>query len=286
LEEALLLGDPVTDLALALEVDYFRLARDRYFVPVSVKIPAAQVQLAQKGDTAQTEFDFIGQVRDAKGVLAAAVRDTVRVRLAPEQAGGVSSRHFQYDTGFTLPPGSYTIRFLARENQTGKMGTFETRFTVPDLNAESAGLRMSSVVWGHQRELLQEAVGAAEKRNRLFARHPLVDEGRKLVPSITRVFRRDQNLYVYFEVYDPARDPSGAASVAANLSFFRGPTKAFETEPLRLSRPSEDRRGLLRFQFELPLDRLSPGRYVSQVNVIDELGRRFAFVRSPLVILP
>ncbi|HVX65996.1 MAG TPA: VWA domain-containing protein, partial [Bryobacteraceae bacterium] len=41
LEQALTLGDPVTDLPLALELDYFRLARERYFVPVSVKIPSS-----------------------------------------------------------------------------------------------------------------------------------------------------------------------------------------------------------------------------------------------------
>ena len=39
LQEALMLGDPMTDLSVALEVDYFRMARDRYFVPVTVKIP-------------------------------------------------------------------------------------------------------------------------------------------------------------------------------------------------------------------------------------------------------
>ena len=35
------LTDPVTDLTVALEVNYFRLAKDRYFVPVSVKITAS-----------------------------------------------------------------------------------------------------------------------------------------------------------------------------------------------------------------------------------------------------
>ena len=38
--------------------------------------------------------------------------------------------------GLTLPSGEYTLRFLARENLNGKMGTFETKFTVPDVNAE------------------------------------------------------------------------------------------------------------------------------------------------------
>ena len=49
LEEALTLGDPVSELPLALEVDYFRVARDRYFVPISVKIPGSAVGLTKKG---------------------------------------------------------------------------------------------------------------------------------------------------------------------------------------------------------------------------------------------
>jgi VWFA-related protein len=286
LEEALLLGDPVTDLTLALEIDWFRLARDRYFVPVSVKIPAAEIELASRGGTAQTEFDFIGQVRDSRGALAAVVRDTVRVKLGQEQAGQSAGRHFQYDTGFTLPPGQYRLKFLARENQSGKMGTFETPFTIPDLSAESSALRLSSVVWGHQRQPLDQAVGAATRRQKMLAMHPLVDEGKKLIPSVTRVFRRDQNLYVYFEVYDPARTgEGGAVSVSANLSFFQGRTKVLETEPVRLTEAPSGRAGRLRFQFELPLEKLPPGRYTCQANVIDEVGRQFAFVRSPLVLL-
>jgi hypothetical protein len=31
---------------------------------------------------------------------------------------------------------------------------------------------------------------------------------------------------------------------------------------------------------------LKPGKYVCQVNIIDELGRKFAFPRTPVVLLP
>ena len=34
------------------------------------------------------------------------------------------------------------------------------------------------------------------------------------------------------------------------------------------------------------LARLEPGEYISQVDVIDELGRKFAFPRQSLVLLP
>ena len=67
LQEALMLGDPVTDLTMALEVNYFRQARDRYFVPVSLKIPGSDIELARKGGAESTRLDFIGEVRDSKG---------------------------------------------------------------------------------------------------------------------------------------------------------------------------------------------------------------------------
>ena len=61
-------------------------------------------------------------------------------------AAQLEKHNLQYDTGLTLPPGKYSLRFLARENQTGKMGTFETKFTIPDLSLEKA-LRLSSVIY-------------------------------------------------------------------------------------------------------------------------------------------
>jgi VWFA-related protein len=286
LQEALLLGDPVTDLPLALEADFFRVSGDRYFVPVAVKIPGSEISLSRKGSNEETTFDFIGQVRDERDKLAGAVRDVIKVKLDASNAAQLGRRHLQYDTGFTLMPGRYKLKFLARENQTGKMGTFETSFVVPNLANQQSSLRLSSVVWSSQLEPLQAAVGAAEKKSKTIADHPLVHDGQKLVPSITRVFRKDQNLYVYFEVYDPATDPAQKApEVAATLSFYRESVKAFESEPIRVTQ-SPGRKQALPFQFQVPLASLAPGRYTCQVNVVDEVGRKFAFPRSPLVLLP
>ncbi|MBI3664635.1 MAG: VWA domain-containing protein, partial [Acidobacteria bacterium] len=224
---------------------------------------------------------------DAKGKQVANVRDTIRVKLGEANAAQLGRRHFQYDTGFTLPPGRYQLKFLARENRTGKMGTFETTFDVPDLSRDTRSLRLSSVVWSSQREPLEAAVGAAESKKQLLASHPLVHDGQKFVPSITRVFRKDQNLYVYFEVYDPALDPAQKApSLAASLSFFRGRTKAFESTPVQVTQAAASRQRAFPFQFQIPLSPLGPGPYTCQVNVVDEVGKKFSFPRARLVLLP
>lgn len=152
LQDALMLGDPVTDLPLAVETDFFRLSKTSYFVPISVKIPGSELAFAKKGPKEQTEFDFIGQVRDMKGKLAAQVRDGITIKLTEENAAKLTQSSIQYDTGFSIPPGQYRLKLLARENQTGKMGTFETVFTVPDIGAISQpGLHLSSVIWSNQR---------------------------------------------------------------------------------------------------------------------------------------
>jgi VWFA-related protein len=286
LEEALTLGDPVSELPLALEVDYFRVAKDRYFVPISVKVPGSAVGLTKKGSKQTTDLDFIGQVRDSAGKLVGGVRDEITVKLTEENAAQLARRHLQYDTGLTLSSGTYSLIFLAREDQTGKMGTFETKFTIPDLNSGKS-LRVSSVIVSSQKEAMSAAVGAAEKNAKLIKEHPLIQDGQKLVPSITRVFRKDQTLYVYFEVYDPSLDPDQKTpSLTADLQLMQGARKAFTSQPVRLNKLATSRPGVAPFSFQIPLARLQPGEYVSQVDVIDELGRKFAFPRSSLVVLP
>jgi VWFA-related protein len=284
LQEALLLGDPVTDLPIAMEVAHFRLARDRYFVPLAVKIPGSELELAKHGGAERTRLDFIGQVKDAKGTLVATVRDDIDVKLKGENSGQLSKRNLQYDTGFTLPPGAYTVKFLARENETGKMGTFETRFTIPDLTAERNYLPISSVVLSNQYESLSAAVAVAERDKKLLAANPLVKDGEKLVPSVTRVFRTDQEMYVYLEAYQPTAQST--EPLIASVSFFRGRQKAFETEPLEVKEGLNPKTKAVPIRFSLPLSKLLPGRYTCQVSVLDPTSRKFAFWRAPVVVIP
>jgi VWFA-related protein len=287
LQEALMLGDPLTDLPLALETDYFRVSRDTYFIPVAVKIPGSEISFAKKGSNETTEFDFIGQVRDAKGKLVANVRDGIKVKLNEATASQAGRRSFEYDTGFTLPPGDYRLKFLARENQTGKMGTFETTFNVPDLTAKSDDLRISSVVWGNQRQPMTAAIASADNSKKVLAANPLIENNTKLIPSITHVFRKAQNLYVYLEAYDPTPDPAERKpNLVASISFFKGKVKAFETDPVKLDQTAPQRPNVLPIQFQVPLAKLTPGQYICQVSVVDEAGRKFAFPRAPMVLLP
>jgi VWFA-related protein len=287
LKEVLSAGNPVTDLPLALQIDYFRISASSYYVPVSIKIPGSVVALAAKGGAAVTQFDFAGQIQDEQHAVAGNVRDNIKIRLDQGNAAKAGRKSFQYDAGFTLEPGQYQMKFVVRENITGKMGTFETHFTIPDLSADTPGLKLSSVIWSNQREPLQAAVGAAEKVSRKeVSANPLIADNQKIVPNITHVFRRDQNLYVTFDVYDSIPDPAKGRSVKVSMSVFTSKgAKAFEIGPIAATQLVGTRPEAVPVQVQIPLKNVTPGRYVCQINVVDEFGRKFAFRRAPLIVL-
>ena len=53
------------------------------------------------------------------------VRDNIKIKLDGANAERATKVTYQYDAGFTLQPGTYHLKFVVRENISGKMGTFE-----------------------------------------------------------------------------------------------------------------------------------------------------------------
>ena len=137
----------------------------------------------------------------------------------------------------------------------------------------------------------QQSAGVKNDK-KLVAQNPLVDSaGLQTIPNVIRVYRPGQDLYVYLEVYDPTIPENlpqnfRATSVAADLALYDGERKVLETAPVRVNRPDAKRANTVPLRLQASLKDLKPGKYVCQVNVIDELGRKFAFPRMPMVLLP
>ncbi len=222
LEDALMLGDPVTQLTIAMEINYFQLNRAEYFVPVVVKIPGRELALAKKRGAQHTLIDFLLEVKDEVGNNATVqnLRDNVNIKLSDETAAELAKRPVEYDTGFTLLPGKYNIKFLARDDETGRIGTFQTSFVIPNLNKENKRVALSSVVLSGQRAELKDAIYNASKqkeRAKEDAANPLVLNGLKLIPSVTRVFSKSRDLYVYLQAYQQGATKHTAADCVCQL---------------------------------------------------------------------
>jgi hypothetical protein len=144
-------------------------------------------------------------------------------------------------------------------------------------------LPISSVVLSNQRQDLSTALATAEKDKRLLAANPLVENNTKLVPSVTRVFKKDQDMFVYLQAYQP--EAQSTQPLIASVSFYRGKVKAFETAPLQVTDGLDAKTKALPIRFSVPLGKLQSGRYTCQVSVLDPQGQKFAFWRAPIVMV-
>jgi VWFA-related protein len=284
LEEALLLENPITDITIAMEVNWFQLNRAEYFVPVAVKIPGSELALARRRGAQRTLLDFIGEVKDDYGVTIQNVRDKLDIPLTTQNAADLATRPIQYDTGFTLLPGKYVIKFLARDAEAGRIGTYQTSFTVPNLNRELTRLPISSVVLGSQRVPTGEALHTVKGTDSAQAANPLVFEGQKLVPSVTRVFSAARDMHVYVQAYE--RGAEATQPLVAFATFYQGDVKAFETQPVAVTGGLDARSKAVPIRFSVPLQQVRPGRYDCQITVLEPGGKKVAFWRAPVAIVP
>ena len=278
---------PATDVAVYLQALYFRMDDNRFFVPVSLIVPGSQIPFIKNGDQDKASIDVLGQVKNAQGIAVGDVRDTVKLALDTSQQA--TRKNIQYSTGFALAPGRYHVKFVVRENQTGRMGSFETDLQVPDL--KKIPLKLSSIVLASQ-----QTPNAAKKTV-----NPLIRDGVEWIPNVAHVFRQDQHLYFLYEVYDPTRQkggedsapkpapgltrrPSGAVKVLTSIEFLSGGVKVYETPLVSADAINVPERGAVAFQFDVPLTQLKPGTYICQINVIDDAGGSFSFPRLALRI--
>jgi hypothetical protein len=209
------------------------------------------------------------------------------VKLSVDQSADVKRKNIEYTTGFTLPAGTYHLKFVVRENETGKIGSFETDVRVPDLS--HVPLKMSSVVLAAQR------IVPSGNMHRID--NPLVYGGEQYIPNLPHVFRRDQPLYFFYEVYDPAKyakAPAGSTSVAAedighmrvmtSIELLRGNVRVLESPMVDAAALNMPDNNAVAFAFTVPLNSLPDGQYTCQINVIDDAGGTFAFPRTALLI--
>ncbi len=276
LEDQLASDLPATDMAVYMDAMYFRLDENRFYVPVSLIVPGSQIPFVKGGDKDKATLDIIGTVIDEVKRPIGHARETVKLNLDP--ALQARQKNIQYTTSFNLPPGKYQLKFVVRENQTGRMGSFEAEISLPDLR--KAPLKMSSIVLASMRV-------PSKKQD------PLVRNGEEYVPNISHVFRQDQHLYLLYEIYAPTREKPAADAakgtkpgidLLSSLELIQGSTKVYETPLVQAKAINVEGRDAVSIELDVPLAGLKPGSYLCQLNVIDDAGGSFAFPRFAVLV--
>ncbi|HEY9126395.1 MAG TPA: VWA domain-containing protein [Acidobacteriaceae bacterium] len=290
LEDQLASELPATDVAMYLDAYFFQTEENRFYVPVSLIVPGSQITFVKGGDRDKATLDVLGEVIDEVKRPVGRIRETVKLAVDGQQQ--IRQKNIQYSTSFSLPAGKYHLKFVVRENETGHMGSFEADITLPDMRKNP--LKLSSVV-------------LASMRVPTKSQNPLALDGQQYVPNISHVFRQGQHLYILYEVFDPTRSkappavptgtdiksvggkankatPRNEISLISSLELIQGSTKVFETPVVQATQTNVAGRDAVSVQLDVPLDKLKPGPYIGQLNVIDDAGGSFAFPRFAVLI--
>ncbi len=284
LEDALMLDNPVTDINLAMEVNYFQLNSAEYFVSVDVKIPGRELALAKKGGAQETLMDTIGEVKDDFGNTIQNLRDKLNIKMDQETAAQLATHPIEYHTGFTLLPGKYEIKYLVRDNETGRIGTYELPFNIPNLNKQLKEVPISSVVLSGQREAVTDSIYNVKQKIDATGVDPLVLNGEKIIPSVTRVFSKARDLYVYVQAYEHT-DPT-PVPIVSYVGLYQGQTKVFQSAPLAVVEQTQNRARAVPIRFDVPLDKIAPGAYDCQITVLDPSSQKAAFWQGRIIVIP
>jgi VWFA-related protein len=238
LTQAMNVERPFVDVPLILQTDYFRKDNSTVYVPLSIELLGDGLTFEEKGANREGKFEFVAQASDEKGRVTGIARDSVVVKLPAEKAEKIKSGGIFYSTGFQLRPGEHKLKFLVRDNITGKLGSFEQPIRVPAFDLKK--LALSSIVLGSQLTSVRDDSGTNISRQgpmRKFQQmvagyDPLVMGFRKVVPSIGNVFLARQTVYVYFQVYGATEDRvTQNPCIETDLLLLRDNTKILETQP-------------------------------------------------------
>ena len=105
------------------------------------------------------------------------------------------------------------------------------------------------------------------------------------MPNVTHVVGRDQRMFFFYEVYDPATAAATTPDVRTSLAFYKGRVKVYETPHGRARESLDDTsRHAAVFRLEVPAATFAPGVYTCQVNIIDAAASTFAFPRLTLLL--
>jgi hypothetical protein len=257
-----------TDLPMVVGTGFFRQTNNEFYVPIAVTAPGVMVPVPEKAQV--VKLDVKGEVRDEQGRRVAQIRDTLDVPSGGAET--LAGKQVYYHTGVKLPPGQFSVKVVMRENTGGAVGSYMAPITIPSM--KDADLKVSSVVMSTQ---VQNAQNAKTD-------NPLVRDGVQLLPNLTRVVGRNQKVYFYYEVYEPALAEQ-SPDVQTSMAFYRGNVKVFETPVVERTAIDDPTRKAVVFQFEVPAERLTPGTYTCQINIIDKVAGKASFPRLRFAVM-
>jgi len=172
-----------------------------------------------------------------------------------------------YQTIQYLPPGKYKVVVTVEDKKTQNLGFDTITLNVPRIPEQT--LQASSMIL---------ATAMADLPRNAVGNDQFVLGDRKIYPNVSGVFRRDQNLNVWQEIYGLAVNSQNKASAKFELTISQNKqvVKKIETSSTELAGAGSH----MNYVNTVPLSDMGPGQYDVELRVTDGLAQDTSFITT------
>ena len=265
---------PVSEIPMAATAVVFKGPQPNGSVVVSTLIGAPALELQEQDGVFRNHLELAVAATNQSGKTFSGGRNTLDLNMKPDTAKRAAAMGFRVVSSIDLPPGRYTLRIGARENNTKKSGSVSYDLEVPDFQVRD--LALSSITLA---ERLEPAAGSPNPN----LKSPFVFGSLRVLPKPGIAYAQDQDFAFYFQVYQARADAaSGKPLLDVRYSFLRrddqdeyqpiGP-------PLELIGRDQGAQG-----YAFPLAAWPIGQYRLRVEVTDRLSGQRAERSADFVV--
>ena len=242
----------VTYDRIPIQFDLFFLKGDekRTYVPLTLEVPYSALTHKEIGGEFHYSLTAMVDASDKLGQIVFERSKDFEFRHTPADTGTLDRKTFQMQTSLSLEPDAYKIHLLVLDNLSGSVGTLHQEFQVPDFNTEE--LSLSDIfLWSEEKEREKEIDMRKEK----------------VSADSKRTFSSDEEITVFFEVYNLLLDPeTGVNRFTSEYLVYEG-DKLLTRVPVPRVEPTSDRDCSVQSSFRLK--NFEPGEYTLRVHVVD-----------------
>ena len=184
--ERLKQDDPPHDFDLrAAALQFPAGGKDKTDLTIAYEVPLSNLksQVDELAETRTWRFVLLALIRDQTGKVVKDFRLDIPFAVPEAQTKSITGRHFTYARNFRLGIGKYRVAMGVLDLESRKAGAFTTEVG----DAGEAGVQLSSLIM----------VDHVQKGSTSDGSDPLVYQGQRLVPMLSRVFPSGEQRMIF-----------------------------------------------------------------------------------------
>jgi GWxTD domain-containing protein len=267
---------PIVDenpLNFETQFNYFKQSDNRVLAVLTVQAGNDQLSFANSGGIETARLNIFGRVITLANRQIGKFEDSVTTTATSQELSITRNRKSAYARAFILDPGRYRVDVIVRDIQSGAAGMKQVGFVVPEFPTDR--LSASSIVLAAKLENMERGAAVG----------PFVIGATKVIPNLSGVFKRNQPVGVYLQVYNAAIDQTTLrpAADAEYVLLKNGKELSKQTEDWRQINGAGQRLTLSRL---IDSRSLEPGEYQIQIRIRDHVSGQTIAPTATFTIVP